>query len=236
MEIICKKCKISKDLEEFHFIKSGCYDKLICCKECFNKPIVVNIKQTKEEKQNKLKLYKEKNKLKLKKKSLEYYTNNREKILKHGKEYYKINREKIIEYGKFYRINNKDKFKEYNKKWNENNKDKNRAYSRNRYKKSLELATIKWMRNFLYRTEKQGFKKSKLNTLTEFGYTPKQLIQRIECQFKFGMSWNNRNEWDIDHKKPISAFKEGTNPKTINMLSNLQPLWSKENLSKGNKY
>jgi hypothetical protein len=92
------------------------------------------------------------------------------------------------------------------------------------------------MRNFLYRTKKLGFKKNSMNTITEFGYTPKRLIQRIKCQFKDGMSWNNRNKWHIDHKKPISAFKEGTSPRIINMLCNLQPIWKYENLSKGDKF
>ena len=117
----------------------------------------------------------------------------------------------------------------------ENNKEKCRNYARNRYKKNLELAAIKWMRNFLYRTEKQGFKKIKMNTIMEFGYTPKQLIDRIECQFKEGMSWENRKEWHIDHIKPISKFQKNTSPKMINILSNLRPIWAKENLSKGNK-
>lgn len=125
---------------------------------------------------------------------------------------------------------------EYMKAWRNNNKEKCREYARNRYKKNLELSTIKWMRNFLYRTEKMGFNKNYLNTIMEFGYTPKQLIQRIECQFKEGMSWNNRSEWHIDHKKPISKFIKGTNPRIINMLSNLQPIWKHENLSKGNKF
>jgi hypothetical protein len=87
-----------------------------------------------------------------------------------------------------------------------------------------------------HRTEQQGFKKTKINTFVEFGYTPKQLIQRIECQFKEGMSWNNRSEWHIDHRKPISKFDEGTSPKIINILSNLRPIWKHENLSKSNKF
>jgi hypothetical protein len=122
------------------------------------------------------------------------------------------------------------------KAWRNNNREKCQEYARNHYKKNLQLSTIKWMRNFLYRTEQQGFLKNKLNIITEFGYTPEQLIKRIECQFKEGMSWNNRNEWHIDHKKPISMFTEGTSPKIINMLCNLQPIWKYENLSKCNKF
>ena len=54
--------------------------------------------------------------------------------------------------------------------------------------------------------------------------------------FKEGMCWENHGSWHIDHKKPISKFKEGTSPKIVNSLCNLQPLWAEENLSKGNKF
>jgi len=50
------------------------------------------------------------------------------------------------------------------------------------------------------------------------------------------MSWDNYGEWDIDHKKPISKFNKNTKLSTVNSLSNLQPLWAKDNLSKGNKF
>ena len=52
------------------------------------------------------------------------------------------------------------------------------------------------------------------------------------------MTWDNYGEWHIDHIKPVSAFvKEGiTDPKIINALDNLQPLWAEDNLRKGNKW
>ena len=68
------------------------------------------------------------------------------------------------------------------------------------------------------------------------GYNNLKLKQRLECQFKDGMSWDNYGKWHIDHKKPISKFNKCTDLKIINSLSNLQPLWAKDNLSKGNKF
>jgi hypothetical protein len=72
------------------------------------------------------------------------------------------------------------------------------------------------------------------------GYKKEQLIQRIESQFKPGMTWDNHGlkGWHIDHIIPVSWFvKKGTtDPKIICALDNLQPLWAKENLSKNNKY
>ena len=71
----------------------------------------------------------------------------------------------------------------------------------------------------------------------ELDYTQQEFIHHIESQFKDGMSWEDRSKWHIDHIYPVSQFlKDGiTCVKTINALSNLQPLWAHENLSKGAK-
>lgn len=69
------------------------------------------------------------------------------------------------------------------------------------------------------------------------GYTPEQFKKRIECQFKPGMTWENRRHdtWHVDHKKPVAAFiAQGiTDPRIINALSNLRPMWATENMTKG---
>ncbi len=74
------------------------------------------------------------------------------------------------------------------------------------------------------------------STFKLLGYDTYKLKQRIECQFKPGMSWKNYGTWHIDHKKPISKFDEKTSINMINMLCNLQPLWKEENLRKSNKF
>ena len=79
-------------------------------------------------------------------------------------------------------------------------------------------------------------KKKETNTFKLLGYDTLKLKQRIEIQFKDGMNWDNYGEWHIDHKKPISKFDKETSISIINALSNLQPLWAKDNLSKGNKF
>jgi hypothetical protein len=67
------------------------------------------------------------------------------------------------------------------------------------------------------------------------GYTPVQLKERIESQFKPGMSWNNYGLWVIDHKKSICLFPLGTHVSIPNALVNLQPLWKDENKKKGRR-
>jgi len=49
------------------------------------------------------------------------------------------------------------------------------------------------------------------------------------------MSWENRGEWHIDHIKPVSSFDKSEKMSVVNSLDNLQPLWAKDNLSKGSK-
>lgn len=229
---ICSKCQTEKNLECFYKQKGGYLGLRSECKECFNK----RIKDWREKNPKYIENYRKNNKHIFNRNSSRYYYKNKEKCKTYGREYYKKNVKDLNEYSKEYYKKNAKDLNEYGKIWRKNNQEKCRKYARNRYKKNLEFASIKWMRNFLYRTEKYGFSKTKMNTIMEFGYTPKQLILRIECQFKEGMSWENRDKWHIDHKKPISLFKEGTSPKTINMLCNLKPIWKIENLSKKNKF
>jgi hypothetical protein len=49
------------------------------------------------------------------------------------------------------------------------------------------------------------------------------------------MSWENWDEWHIDHIIPISKFEKETDPKIVNSLSNLQPLWASDNIRKSNR-
>ena len=76
------------------------------------------------------------------------------------------------------------------------------------------------------------------NNLTSvvLGYDVNKFKQRIELNFKEGMNWDNHGKWHVDHKKPVSKFKEGTPPNIVNALCNLQPLWAKENLLKADNF
>jgi len=70
-----------------------------------------------------------------------------------------------------------------------------------------------------------------------------KLKDHIESLFKKGMTWKNRNKWHIDHIRPLSSFKFINDDGTINQralnkawkITNMQPLWDHENMSKGKK-
>lgn len=74
-----------------------------------------------------------------------------------------------------------------------------------------------------------------LPTERVLGYGASDLRAHLEAGFKDGMSWSNygRSGWVVDHVVPISAFPINAAPAEVNALANLQPLWWKENDSKG---
>jgi hypothetical protein len=65
------------------------------------------------------------------------------------------------------------------------------------------------------------------------GYTLSQLKEHLQSQFKDGMSWQNFGQWQIDHIRPVYSFDfskyEDEDFKRCWSLSNLRPLWAKDN-------
>jgi hypothetical protein len=62
-----------------------------------------------------------------------------------------------------------------------------------------------------------------------------ELVVHLESQFKDGMSWENYGTrgWHVDHVVPLSSAKTLDDLARVLHYTNLQPLWAKENLSKG---
>ncbi len=72
------------------------------------------------------------------------------------------------------------------------------------------------------------------------GYTTEELKEHLETQFKKGMAWDNYGKkWHIDHIIPRSKFNyiyyDDIDFKRCWALTNLQPLWAKENIQKSDK-
>lgn len=66
-------------------------------------------------------------------------------------------------------------------------------------------------------------------TLEMLGYTADDLRRHIEKQLTDGMSWDNRSEWQLDHIIPVSTARTKDDVIALNQLSNLRPMWAKEN-------
>lgn len=73
------------------------------------------------------------------------------------------------------------------------------------------------------------------------GYTVAELRKHLESLFRPGMTWQNYGQhgWHIDHIFPQSRLIiDGPDDPTFRFcwsLANLQPLWSDENIDKGDK-
>lgn len=206
----CKKCNQIKPISEFHIrkqVKDGYNNN---CKIC-SCALVKKYSSSPEQK------------AKIK---------NRKKIYnssKRGKELNKKQRRKTY-------LNNKEKENARSRLWNHTNKETHKIY-KNKYSKEYYRKNKPKLicRSMLHRVLKCLGTKKSTSTNKMLGYSPEQLKQRIESQFKPGMTWNNYGEWHIDHKKPLSKFSKNTPISIVNALSNLQPLWSIDNLKKHDK-
>ena len=121
--------------------------------------------------------------------------------------------------------------RERTKEYALNNREKINKYFKIRYiNKPHEYAWRGMLRSVIRRF---GGKKES-TTYEILGYSSEQLKIHLEKLFVDGMSWENWGEWHIDHIIPIGKFEKDTNPKIVNSLDNLQPLWATDNIKKSN--
>ncbi len=177
-------------------------------------------------------------------KSYEFF--NKNKTFKDGcqticrscmKEYQSNKKEYFKEYQKHYYIKNKEKAKEYVK----HNKEKIKKYQ-NEYKKNrLQNDSIfKFgfnLRCLIRCSFKRNNNKFKKNTKTEkiLGCTIEEFKNYILTKFTKKMTFENYGEWHLDHIIPISSATTEEELIILNHYTNFQPMWAKENISKGNK-
>ncbi len=144
-----------------------------------------------------------------------------------NKQYYIKNKSKILISVKVWQQNNPEKVKAILKKHNK----KTRRNVKSRISESIGGA--------IWKTLKKVKNGKKWQILV--GYTLDELIQHLEKQFTEGMTWDNYGKygWHIDHKIPINYFYfnslQDDGFKKCWELSNLQPLWARDNIVKGHK-
>jgi len=127
--------------------------------------------------------------------------------------------------------NSPDTHREKTKQYRINNQDKINMYFKNRYIQKPHEYAWRGMLNSVIR--RFGGKKED-STYQILGYSAFELKEHMEKLFVDGMSWDNWGKWHIDHVKPISKFEKNTDPKIVNSLDNLQPLWGVDNIRKSN--
>jgi hypothetical protein len=229
---ICVYCKEVKDLTEFHKNKSKPDGMQDTCKSCRKLKYVEKYETKKKYAQK----WYQKNKENVKKRSNLRYVNNKDNINNKRREKYENDvehKQQLIEIRKKYYNEHKNLFYTNSKKWVALNKDRRNEISRKHYGKYKVLMIC---RRLVKRTVKYLGTEKESTTIEILGYSPMDLKKNIESKFIDGMTWDNYGEWHIDHIKPISSFNKNEEPKIVNSLDNLQPLWAFDNLSKGCKH
>jgi hypothetical protein len=159
------------------------------------------------------------------------------------KKYYESNKEKISEYYSEWRENKKEHLKEYQKKWREDNRDKlrktKRDYEKNRKESDPLYKLVANFRTAIWTVLKESNVDKYGHYFDVLQYSPEELINHLEKQFKDDMTWDNYGIWHVDHKLPITSFdiQEMGDEEFMRCwcLDNLQPMWGEENIRKSNK-
>ena len=109
------------------------------------------------------------------------------------------------------------------------------------YKKQLNEASLRLKISSRLRSRIGQIIKSKSFTKARkssslLGCDMRFFVGYFEAKFQSGMSWENYGKWHIDHIIPLASAKK--EPELIELChySNLQPLWAKDNISKGAKF
>ena len=178
-------------------------------------------KAWREANKNYFKTYRETNRNELLLKKRIYYNNNKDKLLLQKKENYKYDKHKR----KAYYEANKDKIRILKKDYRKKNK--------NNIKFKLPSILRRRLRCALKGNYKTG------SAVKDLGCSIDELKSYLESKFLSGMSWDNYGfyGWHIDHIKPLASFDLTDRKQFLEAChyKNLQPLWAKDNLIKGDK-
>ena len=197
--------------------------------------------------------------LQVKNKGKEWRIKNTQHRLSYMKEYREKHKERILKQQREYKIKNKDKCDEKRKEWSRKNRliknAKNRIYmqSYNKTDKAVELRKKRlkiYRQNISYKLKKnlsgrvrmalvQGQVRKETSTSKLLGCNIDNLKKHLESKFQDGMTWDNmgRGGWHIDHIIPCALFdlSKLSHQKVCFNWQNLQPLWEKDNCTKGDK-
>lgn len=216
----CTQCNILKPLSAFYPRSTRKCNSQSQCKECekirVQKYRLRNVDKLKEQRKKK---YKE-NTSEIIERQSKWYWKNRNIIMERRKQY--IQTEKAKTTRKLWKKKNPDKIRIMQKRY--------LSVPRNRIRANISAKIHHIIKGSI-----------KYHWPKQLGYTFQELKEHLEKLFKDNMSWENYGKygWHIDHKVPISAFNykfySDNAFKECWDLSNLQPLWAKENHRKSNK-
>lgn len=183
------------------------------------------------------KKYEAENAEKVKKAKAEKYQRTRDRCLQKVKENAAKRQPEIRQYQAEYREANREKLRAMSRAYSANNWDQKKAYMREYCKQRKARDPVFAMAGRLRSRMSIFFRKSGFGkpakTYDLIGCSFDFLAKHLESKFADGMTWDNRSEWHIDHRIPLSSAGSIEEVTALFHYSNLQPLWAFDNISKG---
>jgi endogenous inhibitor of DNA gyrase (YacG/DUF329 family) len=262
IKLKCPECNINFIKKSNKSKKKFCSEK--CCDlfhgKKFEKRRKLRFKTDKKykEKYSKLqKIWREKNKDKIKEYSKKAQSKESYKIKR--KIYYKKymqrpevreHRKKLLkkyywekgyrEKKKEYKLKNKEYIRKQSCEYAKRPEVRNRVRNQIRQKLKNDPVFIlkSRLRTRFYQYVKRGLAKKQVKTSELIGCDWKYLKNHLQKRFKKGMNWQNFGEWHIDHIKPMAHFNllDVKQQYECCNYKNLKPMWATDNLSKGARY
>lgn len=203
----CSRCKRMRPLVSFLFKRRGRFLNLSKCKKC-------RIEITHN-----------------------YYLANKTHKANYQRKYASLNRDEINHYSNNNYWKYRDLSRLQSKRWHSRNRVRISRYRIERYRTNTQYALrCRLSQRMRCALRRVGVKK-KNKTIDLIGCDWSTAIDHLQSLFVTGMSWKNRDRWHIDHKTPLATFDltKDSEMRAAFHYTNLQPLWSEDNQSKGCK-
>ena len=157
---------------------------------------------------------------------------------RHNKANWKANKKHLSALNAKWVSENKEYFLAYQAEYRLKNKATKKLWEQNDRKTNFNRRMGDRLRNRINCSIKKGIKGG--SAVRDLGCSIDELKSYLESRFQQGMSWDNWGTygWHIDHIKPLSRYNLciPEELKEACHYSNLQPLWAKDNLKKGDTY
>ena len=161
---------------------------------------------------------------------------NPEKVREYKRAWKKRNPENVKQHTRKNRIAHIAERRLYLKNWYSLNKDRARERQRIYGREHQAERIIRNAVHHMFRFSETG---KHCRAVQYVGCSPAFLRMHLEKQFRPGMTWENYGAvWHVDHIVPVSKWNLRDGPENLfraSHYSNLQPLFSGENLRKGNR-
>ena len=146
------------------------------------------------------------------------------------------------------KVSQKAKYQKYKEKYDarrkewikenlESHREYHRVYSADRYNNDINFRLANVLRSRVLSAVKSGGGEKAEKTMELLGCSVQHVRDHLASQFTEGMTWENQGEWHVDHIRPCASFnlEDPEEQKRCFHWTNLQPLWAKDNITKGDR-